>query len=151
MMRPCQCNKCEVGKPWSEPQCWPCWLANNYPHYARLWTHSDAPPPPKPRSGIEQPFGVMPSLLKRAINYGKAVIKHAWNGFAEPSTEELTAPGSVSNMRSARRERPLFKVRLSRSCASENVKHGLSSGKVAEERGDGEHALRWLWELSDGW
>lgn len=37
MNRPCNCDRCETGKPWDSTQCRLCWLFHNDERYAALW------------------------------------------------------------------------------------------------------------------
>jgi ADP-heptose:LPS heptosyltransferase len=40
-MRPCKCDKCERGQPYTDSQCWTCWKYHNDPLYKELWDRKD--------------------------------------------------------------------------------------------------------------
>lgn len=37
MKRPCDCERCLIGKPWDKTQCRLCWLYRNDGRYKKLW------------------------------------------------------------------------------------------------------------------
>jgi hypothetical protein len=45
MTRPCDCDRCQVGRPYTPDQCRACWLFHNDAPYRALWGESRAAPP----------------------------------------------------------------------------------------------------------
>lgn len=36
-MRKCKCDRCVIGQPWTQDQCYFCWTYHNRPEYKALW------------------------------------------------------------------------------------------------------------------
>ena len=52
-MRPCTCDRQRQG-PFTEDQCWLCWLYHNSARYRALWDSGAAQPAPTGPSGREK-------------------------------------------------------------------------------------------------
>jgi hypothetical protein len=44
MARPCVCDRCKIGEPWTSDQCVRCWQYHNNPRYRTLWDGDSVPP-----------------------------------------------------------------------------------------------------------
>jgi hypothetical protein len=40
--RDCICDRCKRGKPWTQDQCWLCWLYHNNADYRAMWDNGPA-------------------------------------------------------------------------------------------------------------
>lgn len=73
LMRPCTCDRCEVGKPYEAGQCRLCWLYHHDASYRALWGGEPLPGP---------------SLLRKVANFAGAIVQHVHHGLPMVSSEE---------------------------------------------------------------
>lgn len=73
MKRPCACDKCDKGQPWTNHQCRLCWLFHNDERYARLWSEPH-----------------QPTILERVDRVSKAVRKWIAAGSPVRTAAELS-------------------------------------------------------------
>jgi hypothetical protein len=78
--RPCRCDRCEVGGPYTEGQRFLCWKAHNDPRYAKKW-------------GPDGPTG--PTLLEQAVTLGLAVARYESAGRPNVSEEDFALRKAV--------------------------------------------------------
>ena len=92
-MRPCTCDRCEVGKPYVlERDCRLCWLYHNRPEYKQMWDSST-----QPHKGVAAKEAVEPGsrpnkLWKFAgqlFSYVQAQARWVAAGSPVPTPEEL--------------------------------------------------------------
>lgn len=77
-MRPCNCERTPPkGEPYNPDYCRLCWLYHNDDRYRKLWDNSAAP----------QPALQAPSLARRAVNFARAILRHARAGLPVVSEE----------------------------------------------------------------
>lgn len=73
MIRPCSCDRCEIGKPYDTSQCRLCWLYYNNNKYHKLW-------------GGEQE---LPSLIQQGLNAVAAIANRVRSNFENVSKEDF--------------------------------------------------------------
>jgi hypothetical protein len=88
MKRPCRCDRFRPGEPF-DPRldCALCWRYHHDPQYHALYDGQPVPPAPTPPPE-RKPADAGPAWWRKAANFARAAVRHAWHGLPETPTPE---------------------------------------------------------------